>query len=114
MFRLYLKCRNTFLLSPLLPDFKLSPENFLNFHQLGVTCNRGTWSAPRGDSRPSPSHRLLQAPVTRVDLGHLNPDCPLIPLDEDEVCGDNPDPPEVIDMEMIEGKDNVVTLTIIE
>ena len=52
--------------------------------------------------------------MTRVDLGHLNPDCPLIPLDEDEVCGDNPDPPEVIDMEMIEGKDNVVTLTIIE
>ena len=52
--------------------------------------------------------------MTRVDLGHLNLDCPLIPLDEDEVCGDNPDPPEVIDMEMIEGKDNVVTLTIIE
>ena len=40
--------------------------------------------------------------MTRVDLGHLNPDCPLIPLDEDEVCGDNPDPPEVIYMEIIE------------
>jgi len=35
-----------------------------------------------------------KAPVTSVDLGHLNPDCPPIPLDEDEVCGDNPDPPE--------------------
>ena len=40
--------------------------------------------------------------MTSVDFGHLNPDCPLIPPDEDEVCGDNHDPPEVIDMEMIE------------
>ena len=53
--------------------------------------------------------------MASVDLGHLNPDCPLIPLDEDEICGDNPDPPEVIDMEGIEWKGKVVvTLTIIE
>ena len=106
-----------FSLPSLLPDFKLSPENFLNFHQLVVSCNRYTWSVPRGDSRPSPSkviHCLLQAPVTSFDLGHLKPDCPLIPPDEDEICGDNPDPPEVIDMEMIEWKGKVVTLTIIE
>ena len=52
--------------------------------------------------------------MTSVDLGRLNPHCPLIPLDEDEICGDNPDPPEVIDMEMIEWKGKVVTSRIIE
>ena len=37
----------------------------------------------------------VKAIVSKVDLGGLEAACPLIPPEDDEVCGDNPDPPEV-------------------
>ena len=37
----------------------------------------------------------VKAIVSKVDLGGLEAECPLIPPEDDEVCGDNPDPPEV-------------------
>ena len=37
----------------------------------------------------------MKAIVSKVDLGDLEAACPLIPPEDDKVCGDNPDPPEV-------------------
>ena len=37
----------------------------------------------------------VKAIVSKVDLGSLEAECPLIPPEDDKVCGDNPDPPEV-------------------
>ena len=37
----------------------------------------------------------VKAIVSKVDLGGLEAACPLIPPEDDKVCGDNPDPPEV-------------------
>ena len=37
----------------------------------------------------------VKAIVSKVDLGGLEAECPLIPPEDDKVCGDNPDPPEV-------------------
>ena len=37
----------------------------------------------------------VKAIVSKVDLGDLEAACPLIPPEDDKVCGDNPDPPEV-------------------
>ena len=37
----------------------------------------------------------MKAIVSKVDLGGLEAACPLIPPEDDKVCGDNPDPPEV-------------------
>ena len=37
----------------------------------------------------------IQAIFSKDDLGWLEADCPTLPPEEDEVCADNPDPPEV-------------------
>jgi len=36
-----------------------------------------------------------QAKVSKDDLGWLEAACPALPLEDDDVCADNPDPPEV-------------------
>ena len=37
-----------------------------------------------------------QATVSKDDLGWIEAACPALPLEEDEVCAGNPDPPEVL------------------
>ena len=38
----------------------------------------------------------IQASVSKYDLGWLEAACPSLPLEDDDVCADNPDPPEVL------------------
>ena len=38
----------------------------------------------------------IQAKVSKDDLGWLEAACPALPLEDDDVCADNPDPPEVL------------------
>ena len=38
----------------------------------------------------------IQAKVSKDDLGWLEAACPTLPLEDDDVCADNPDPPEVL------------------
>ena len=41
----------------------------------------------------------IQAKVSKDDLGWLEAACPALPLEDDDVCADNPDPPEVLTLE---------------
>ena len=53
------------------------------------------WSPLPGPCCPD-SISAIQAIVSQDDLGWVEAVCPPLSREEDEVCGDNPDPPEVL------------------